>query len=109
MLARVFPHTTIEGDASLGPNPWGASTASDAVTRSTGVVTVPSRAPDTDIVIGVGSASGRAEMYVGGDDWTVLLSAEPVPVTAEDSGLGVHAGAALAAAEVSSASSARSG
>lgn len=101
MLSRVFPHTTLEGDASLGPNPWGATTASDAVARSTGVVTAPTRAPDTDLVIGVGSASGPAALYVGGDDWTVLLSTEPVPVTAEHSGLGVHAGAALAAADVS--------
>lgn len=101
MLSRVYPNTTLEGDAALGPNPWGASTASDAVARSTGVVTAPTRAPGTDIVIGVGSASGAADLYVGGDDWTVLLSTDPAPVTAEHSGLGVHAGAALAAADVS--------
>jgi len=58
VLSRLFPHTTLDGDSALGPNPWGASTAFDAVARSNAVVTTPTRAADTDIVIGVGPAAG---------------------------------------------------
>ena len=31
IVARVFPHTTIDGDAVLGVNPWNATTVADAL------------------------------------------------------------------------------
>lgn len=99
MLTRVFPHTELDGDAALGPNAWGASTVAEAVASSATAKVAPSREPDTDIVLGVGNTPA-SDLYVGGDDWTASLATTPAAVTASQSGLGVHAAAALAAAEV---------
>lgn len=98
MVARVYPHTELDGDAALGPNPWGAATVADALAKSS-VRVISSRDPDTDIVVGVGNVAA-SELYVSGDDWTASLGTTAVAVTASKSGLGVHAAAALAAAEV---------
>ena len=33
LLVRVHAHTTVEGDAALGPNPWGAARLSELPAR----------------------------------------------------------------------------
>lgn len=99
MLSRVFPHTTIDGDADLGANPWDATTVSDALGKSGGAVPTPVTTATVDVILAVGAA-GPADIYIGGDDWTAALSKTPVPVTANESGLGLHAAAALAASDV---------
>lgn len=100
VLSRLHPHTTVDGDAPLGPNPWGALTVADVLNRTAPAIPAPGRGHDVDIVLGVGAGTGPADLYVGGDDWTCVIGADPVAASAAQSGLGVHAAAALAAAEV---------
>lgn len=100
IVARVFPHTAIDGDAALGVNPWNAATVADALARSAAAIPPPTTQPTTDIVISIGS-DAAADLYVGGDDWTAIVSTAPVGATAKTSALGLHAAACFAAAEVS--------
>lgn len=97
LLGRLHPHTTVDGDVALGPNPWAAASIADAAA----LVPRPpaTREPGRDVIIGVGPVSG-ADFWIGGDDWTAALSSNPVEVVSRQIALGVHAAAALAAAEV---------
>lgn len=97
LLGRLHPHTTIAGDVPLGPNPWGAATLGEAA----GLVPRPPATKDAtrDVIIGVGPVSG-AQFWIGGDDWTAAISTTPVDAVSRDVALGLHAAAALAAAEV---------
>jgi hypothetical protein len=98
MLARIHPHISVDGDAPVGPSPWAAGTVQAVVARLDGVRPAATRPPEQDFVIGVGT-SGPADLWVGGDDWTVLLGRDEQPIGAGSTGYGIQA-AALAAAEV---------
>jgi hypothetical protein len=96
LLGRLHPHLVVDGDATLGPNPWGAATVAEA---AAGVPTPEAtRSAAYDLVMGIGAVSD-AKLWVGGDDWTCAVSDAAVDARGAG-GLGVHAGAALAAAEV---------
>jgi hypothetical protein len=99
MLARIHPHTAVDGDAPVGPSPWAAGTVQAVLARLDGVQPAATRPPEHDFVIGVGT-SGPADLWVGGDDWTVLLGRDEQPIGAGSTGYGIWAAAALAAAEV---------
>lgn len=100
MLSRVHPHVRVEGDARLGPNPWGAATV-------TGVLALlaPLRPPagsdvENELVVAVGDDVALADLWVGGDDWTARMGRRPVPIGPGAIGLGLQGAAALAAAEL---------
>jgi hypothetical protein len=99
ILLRVHPHTELEGDAECGPNPWGAIRLAEIVDMLGPVRPEASMRHFRDVVITVGQTR-PGDLAVGGDDWNVALGAEPLPVRSAGIGLGIHAGAAFAAAEV---------
>lgn len=100
MLARVHPHTILAGDAAMGPNPWGVDTLAALPDRLIPCRPTPASNPVADIVIGAGTDIGGAELWLGGDDWTALTGHHPAPLTPREHAFGVHAAAALTAAEV---------
>lgn len=99
MLARIHPHAAVDGDAPIGPNPWASGTVQAVVANLDGVWPAATRPPEQDFIIGVGT-SGPADLWVGGDDWTVLLGRQEQPIGAGATGYGIQASAALAAAQV---------
>lgn len=100
MLVRVHPHTLLEGDATMGPNPWGVDTLAALPDRLVPCQPTPASNPAGDIVIGAGTGATGADLWLGGDDWTALAGRHPAPVTPREHAFGVHAAAALTAAEV---------
>lgn len=100
MLVRVHPHTVIEGDAKLGPNPWGATRLADLPELLAGCRPVPSFDPVRDLFIGAGSDVVDANLWFGGDDWTTSVDGSPVPMHPREHAFGIHAAAALVAGEV---------
>jgi hypothetical protein len=100
MLTRLFPHTEIEGDAPMGPNPWSVAHLSELPARLASARPSPTRAPDRDIVIGVGEYAGGT-LWMGGGDWTAEVGRSPQPISAGRFGIGLHAAAVLVAAEIS--------
>jgi hypothetical protein len=99
MLSRVFAHTTLDGNASLGGNPWAAPTLAHLETALASVRPAPVRAPEVDLVIAIGAGAVGADWWVGGDDWTAAVSRQPVAVRARALSLGLQAAAALAVGE----------
>ncbi len=93
----MHPHTTIDGDVALGPNPSGAASLCEAAS----LVPRPPATRDAarDVIIGVGPVPG-ADFWIGGDDWTTAISIAPVDATTREVAFGLHAAAALAAAEL---------
>lgn len=100
ILGRLFPHVAIEGNARLGPNPWGADTVQAAHEAMARIRPAPSRSPGRDVPIGVGAPAHAIGLAMGGDDWTAYLGSGPQPITGEGIGLGLQAAAALLATEV---------
>jgi len=100
ILVRLFPHVTIEGDARLGPNPWGKDTVQAAVEYLARAGPTATRSPDRDVPIGVGAPAHDVVLGMGGNDWTAYLGPGPQPVAGESTGLGLQAAAALLAAEI---------
>lgn len=100
LLSRTFPHTSVEGDAAVGPNPWGGTSVADVLERTRAAIPTSSREAEIAIVIGVGHGVTEADLWIGGDDWTVRVARHPLVAEGNFSALGVHAAAALAAAEV---------
>ncbi len=98
MLARLHPHTTLEGNAELAHNPWDATDVATACDGAHLPRVEATTATARDIVFSVG-ADGPADWWVGGGDWNVTLTAEPVPIESVTTGLGLHAAACFAAAE----------
>lgn len=98
MLARLHPHTTLEGNAELAHNPWNAADVAAACDDAHLPRIDATTAAAQDIVFSVG-ADGPADWWVGGGDWNVTLTAEPAPIEALTTGLGLHAAACFAAAE----------
>lgn len=70
------------------------------MTRSRAAIPTPVAKPTVDIAVAVGT-DAAADLYVGGDDWTAAVSATPLAIASRSSGLGIHAAACFAAAEVS--------
>lgn len=97
---RMFPNVELDADGYLPNNPWHATSVSDAVDLQPRVE--PRRHPQSyPIVIGVGAVAGKADLYIGGDDWTTYLSTTPPACRATYyGGLGLHAATALAASEI---------
>jgi hypothetical protein len=99
VLARTFPHIEVRGDVAIGANPWGVSMLSellDVIERARPTAAVEA---EHEYVIAIGDSIGAADLWVGGGDWTVLVGKGPQPVATCRTALGLHAGAALAAAE----------
>jgi len=61
----------------------------------------PSRPPARDLVVAVGADIDRAELWLGGDDWTADIGRRPRPAHGGRFGMGLQAGAVLIAAEIS--------
>jgi hypothetical protein len=99
LLVRVHAHTVLEGDAALGPNPWGAQELSELPELLAGCRPPAVGAPARDMVIGVGPAVASADLWIGGGDWTARVGRAPQPVAGR-TGLGLQAGVIYAAAEV---------
>lgn len=97
---RLFPNTKLDADGEMPNNPWRATSVSDAIDLQPHV---PSRShPQPDpITISIGAAAGKADLYIGGDDWTAHLSTAPITRrAATHGGLGLHAATALATSEI---------
>ena len=100
MASRVLGEVVLRGDGQLPTNPWRAATLGDALQLHQ-VVGRAVLAPMTDIVVAFGEASSCAQWYVGGDDWTAVLSRHPTAIGPCDlGGLGLHAASAFAFGEV---------
>jgi hypothetical protein len=100
MASRVFGEVVVRGDGQLSTNPWGAATLGEALQLHQ-VVGRAVLAPMSDIVVVFGDASSRADWYVGGDDWTAVLSRRPTAIGPCDlGGLGLHAATAFAFGEI---------
>lgn len=97
LLLRLHPAAALDGDAPLGPNPWGAATVAAAAAAAP--TAEPTRAPARDLVIVFGDGAD-GDWFIGGDDWTAVLSTTPVAATPTSASLGLNAAAAFAAAEV---------
>lgn len=100
MLVRLHPHAIIEGDATLGPNPWGVESLTALPATLTSALPTPTQPHSRDIVLALGDRPGPAHLYIGGGDWTARLGRSPQLVEDGEIGLGLQAAAALAAAEV---------
>lgn len=98
LLMRVHAHTCLEGDAAMGPNPWGIARLSELPAALT--ASRPGAAADAtrDLVIAVGPAKRDAHLWIGGDNWTARVGRGPQPVSGQ-SALGLQASAIFAAAE----------
>lgn len=97
LIGRLHPHVVVDGDATLGSNPWRSSTVAD--TYDVVPRPIATREPGHDIVIGIGDVPD-ADLWVGGDDWTAAVADEPLDALGRHTALGLHAAAAIAAAEV---------
>ena len=101
MLCRLFPHTVIEGDATMGLNPWCVASLAALPRALTRARSTPTRAPERDLVIGVGPEVTGATLWMGGSEWTADVGRAPRPINGGRFGIGPLAGAIFVAAEVS--------
>lgn len=100
LLVRVHPHAVIDGDAPMGPNPWGAESLLELPCRIAPSRVEPAVPGGQDLVIGAGPSVSGADIWIGGNDWTARQGDSPQPLDVAEHGLGVHAAAALVASEV---------
>jgi hypothetical protein len=98
MVGRLHGNMEIDGDAQCGPNPWAVDTVTGVLEAISDHKPTPSRAADADVTISFNAGPG--DICIGGDDWTVCVGNEPSRARAASTGLGLHAAAAFAAAEV---------
>lgn len=100
MASRVLGEVVVRGDGQLPTNPWNAATLGDALQLHQ-VVGRAVLAPMSEILVAFGDASSRAQWYVGGDDWTAVLSRRPTAIGPCDlGGVGLHAASAFAFGEI---------
>jgi hypothetical protein len=101
MAARLAGHVVVPAVALPRPNPWGARTLT-AVTGTSRFGRGGRHAVTKRVTVGEGPHAVASDLYVGGDDWTAVVSREgPVPVgPCPLGGLGVQVAAALAFGEV---------
>jgi hypothetical protein len=95
---RVHAHTSLEGDASLGPNPWGVARLYELPDRLATSQPTAASGPVQDLIIGVGPGAAGADLWIGGADWTARVGRVPQPAGGSSS-LGLQAAAVFAAAE----------
>lgn len=105
ITCRLFAHVQIEGRAPLPLNPWGASNVIEVLEKSTAVRPAPATAPQRTMRVAVGDSTTEADLFLGGGAFTVRLGSRPQPIDlseirAHGHAMGIHAGAALAAAEL---------
>ena len=100
MLLRVFPHTVLMGDAELGQNPWNSRTAFQAISSMVASRPTATRDPVRDFVFGVGPGVEKADLWIGGGEWTARLGTSPQQVSSCEIGLGLQAASAQAAGEL---------
>jgi hypothetical protein len=101
VLARIFPNTTIEGgNVHLLNNPWNVATLDDLLETLRPITPSTSVKSSQQFVIAVGANVSDADLWMGGNDWTAAIGKCPQAVQDGSLGLGLHAAAALAAAEV---------
>ncbi|MCC6174056.1 MAG: hypothetical protein IT305_02025 [Chloroflexi bacterium] len=100
IVGRMLPHVVIEGEAELGPNPWGMRTAGEAVAALAATRPSATRSPSYDMPLGVGGASPDDALAIGGGPWAAHLGRGPLSIDPTGPGLGLQAAAALLAAEV---------
>lgn len=99
ILVRLFPHTTVEGNPDIVGGPWAAGKLSDVRAKVNASIPTATRNPQRDFRISF-SASPAAELFIGGDDWTMSLATSPQSSKGDQLGLGLQAAAIFAAAEV---------
>lgn len=99
VLARTFPHIDVRGDVAVGANPWGVSMLSEVLAVIERARPAATADAEHEYVIAVGASIGAADLWLGGGDWTALVGKGPQPVERCRTALGLHAGAAFAAAE----------
>ena len=100
VLARIFPHTVVEGDAPLGVNPWGVERLAGLSDALEPVRPRPSRGPAIDVVLALDGDAKPADIWVAGWDLTAVMARTPVPLGDTRVTLGPQAAAVLAAGEV---------
>lgn len=100
-VRRLFPHTEVDGDARLGPNPWAAETVEGVLAATQRAVPTPTERFSTDFVIAFGDSVSAADLWVAGGQWTAIVARSSQRVEPCSDGAGLHAAAALAAAELS--------
>lgn len=98
MIGRIHAHVEVDGDAACAPNPWNIKAVSDVLMAIASHRPIETRDATSDLVVSFGA--GVADICVGGDDWTARIGDAPVVARAGTSGIGLHAAAAFAAAEV---------
>jgi hypothetical protein len=101
LLVRLYPHTVLHGDAAMGPNPWRAPALALLPGLLNASRPAPTRSAERDLIIAVGADIDAAELWMGGDEWTVDVGRSPRPARGGRFGMGLQAAAALTAAEVS--------
>lgn len=99
MVGRVHPEAEIEGYGPVGRNPWGIGELSSAREILAGAFPTPSSPAHRIIRLGFGH-DVDADLWIGGGDWNVILSGQPAVVEDCSLGLGLHASASFAAAEL---------
>jgi hypothetical protein len=101
MAARLAGHVVVPAVSLPRPNPWGARTLT-AVTGTSRFGRGGRHAVTKRVTVGEGPHAAASDLYIGGDDWTAIVSRDgPVPVgDCPLGGLGVQVAAALAFGEV---------
>ncbi len=100
ILGRLLPHIVVDGDAPVGPNPWAATSITDGYDRLAATRPAATRSATRDLVVAAGATIGRADLWVGGDEWTARVGRTPQLLDSGGLGLGLQAAATLAAAAV---------
>jgi hypothetical protein len=97
LLIRMHAHTCLEGDASLGANPWGVDRLSALPSHLSVCAPIPAASHTKDVVLAIGNVDA-ADLWIGGDDWTARLG-RCSQASSGKGGLGILAATAFAAAE----------
>lgn len=101
MSARVVGHVVVEGVRLPQPNPWGARTL-PAIAAASRLDPPSGGVTRRRVVVRVGGEEPDADIYLGGDDWTAVVSRDgPAGVGAcVVGGLGLQIAAGLAFGEI---------
>lgn len=105
LCGRLFAHVTVEGDAALATNPWGATTVATVLDQIAWIRPSATRPPSTTISVGIGIDASDVDLSCGGGAFTVRLGLTPqlldlVEIEQYGHAIGVHAAAALAAGQL---------
>lgn len=101
LLARLFPQLTVERDAPLSANWWGAASTTELLHRLDPVRPASTAETSRTIIVSIGDSSAGADWYLGGGDYTARIGRGPQPLDAfTDHALGVHAAACLLVSQI---------